>query len=207
MKKQIAVTYAIEHIARTLRNAREAQGLSQRALGAKAGMPQSHISKIENGAVDLRVSSLVELARVLDLELEIVARKALPAVHAITGRSDESAPAAAKSNRRALKELKQIQDIAARAIRARPTVIELAQIQQQVRELRHFPTIRDHLDTVRKAAVSVKAYHENTAGLDVLRDALAQLRDLRNVLAHALPTNNEADMVQPAYSLDDDDNG
>ncbi len=82
------MTYATEHIARTLRRAREARGLSQRALGARAGMPQSHISKIEKGAVDLRVSSLVELARVLDLELELVARKALPAVHAIAGSDD-----------------------------------------------------------------------------------------------------------------------
>ena len=80
------MTYVTEDIARTLRRAREARGLSQRALGARAGMPQSHISKIEKGAVDLRVSSLVALARVLDLELELVDRKALPAVHAIAGR-------------------------------------------------------------------------------------------------------------------------
>ena len=63
------MTYATEHIAPMLRSARETQGLSQRALSAMAGVPQSHISKIENGTVDLRVSSLVELARVLDLEL------------------------------------------------------------------------------------------------------------------------------------------
>ena len=201
------MTYATEHIARTLKNAREARGLSQRALSARAGMPQSHISKIENGAVDLRVSSLVELARVLDLELELVARKALPAVHAVVGRSDESAPTTAEANSRALKELKQFQDIAVLAMQARPTVIELAQIQQQVRELRHFPIIRDRLDTIRNAAAAVKAYHESTAGLDALRDALAQLRNLRNVLAHALPTSDDAERVQPAYSLDDNDHG
>ena len=202
------MTYATEHIARTLKSAREARGLSQRALSAKAGMPQSHISKIEKGAVDLRVSSLVELARALDLELELVARKTLPAVHAIVGRGNESAPSAAESSRRALKELKQIQDIAARATRARPTVIELAQIQQQVRELRHFPIVRDRLDTIRNAAAAVKAYHENTASLESLQDALVQLRDLRNALAHALPTSSDdAEMVQPAYSLDDDDHG
>ncbi len=201
------MTYATEHIARTLRKAREARGLSQRALSARTGIPQSHISKIENGAVDLRVSSLVELARVLDLELELVARKALPAVHAIVGRSDESVLAAAESNRRALKELKHFQSIAARATQARPTVIELAQIQQGVRELRHFPIIGDRLDTIRNAAAAVKAYHENTVGIDALRDALAQLRDLRNVLAHALPTRDDSETVQPAYSLDKDDHG
>ena len=84
------MTYATEHVARTLRNAREARGMSQRTLSARAGIPQSHISKIENGAVDLRVSSLVELARVLDLDLVLVPRKAVSAVHAIVRRRDES---------------------------------------------------------------------------------------------------------------------
>ncbi len=201
------MTYAIEHIARTLRNAREARGLSQRALGARAGMPQSHISKIEKGAVDLRVSSLVELARVLDLELELVSRKALPAVHAIVGRSGESTPAAAESSRRALNELKQLQDIAARAMRVRPTVIELARIQQQVRELRHFPIAEDRLDAIRNATAAVNAYDENAAGLEALQDALARLRGLRNALAHALPAGDDTGTVRPAYSLGDDDHG
>ena len=49
-----------------------------RELSAKFGVPQSHISKIENGAVDLRTSSLVALARVLDLELELVSKKTVP---------------------------------------------------------------------------------------------------------------------------------
>ena len=202
------MTYAIEHIARTLKSAREARGLSQRALSARAGMPQSHISKIEKGAVDLRVSTLVELARVLDLELELVARKALPAVHAIVARSDESAPAAARSGRRALRALKQIHDIAARAARVHPTVIELAGIQRQVRGLRHFTIAGDRLDTLRDAAAAVKAYHENAAGLESLQDALAQLRDLRTALAHALPAgSDDTETVRPAYSLDGDDHG
>lgn len=202
------MSYATEHIARTLRRARKARGLSQRALSARTGMPQSHISKIEKGAVDLRVSSLVELARVLDLELELVARKALPAVHAIVGRGDESASTAAGSSRRVLKELKQMQDVAARAIRAHPTVIELAQIQQQVRELRHFPVVKDRLNTLRNTAAAVKAYHENAAGPEALQDALAQLRGLRNALAHAPPAgSDDAETARPAYSLDDDDRG
>ncbi|MEX0824170.1 MAG: helix-turn-helix transcriptional regulator, partial [Woeseia sp.] len=62
---------------------RLAKGLSQRALSQLAGIPQSHISKIERGGVDLRVSSLVGLARVLDLELALVPRKSLSAVNAI----------------------------------------------------------------------------------------------------------------------------
>lgn len=89
--------YAIEHIAAALKAAREAKGLTQRALSDLAGVPQSHISKIEKGAVDLRVSSLIELARVLDLELVLVPRRSVSAMSAIarsmTGAVDEVRPA------------------------------------------------------------------------------------------------------------------
>jgi len=201
------MTYATEQIARTLRKAREARGLSQRALSAKAGIPQGHISKIENGAVDLRLSSLVELARVLELDLMLVPRYSVSAVQAIVGRSATTAPAPVGTGRRALNEFQRLQDMAARATRTRPTVLELAQIQREVRELRHFPIPGDRLDAIRDATAAVKAFHENTAGLDALRDALAQLRDLHNALAHDLPASHEPGTARPAYSLDDDDDG
>ncbi len=75
--------YAVEHIVGTLKAARGSKKLSQRALGGKVGVPQSHISKIESGAVDLRLSSLIELARVLDLELVLTPRKLVPAVQSL----------------------------------------------------------------------------------------------------------------------------
>ncbi len=77
------MSYLNDKILKSLKRARKAKGLSQRELSAKSGVPQSHISKIENGAVDLRVSSLVALARTLDLELELVPRKTVPAVQSI----------------------------------------------------------------------------------------------------------------------------
>jgi transcriptional regulator with XRE-family HTH domain len=46
-------------------------------------VPQSHISKIESGSVDLRISSLIALARVLDLELLVVPKKSVPAIKSI----------------------------------------------------------------------------------------------------------------------------
>lgn len=58
-------------------------GLSQRALAAKVGVPQGHISKIESSLVDLRTSSLIELARSLDLELMLVPRPLVPTVLAL----------------------------------------------------------------------------------------------------------------------------
>ena len=91
-KGNAGMTYATEHLAGTLKNARRAKGLSQRALGKMAAIPQGHVSKIEAGAVDLRVSSLVELARALDLELMLVPRKTVPAVQSIV-RGDAARPA------------------------------------------------------------------------------------------------------------------
>lgn len=79
--------YEIERLAQTLKAAREAKGLSQRALSQASGVPQSHISNIERGTVDLRVSSLIQLARHLGLELGLVPRKALPAVDSIVRRT------------------------------------------------------------------------------------------------------------------------
>lgn len=77
------MTYLNDQILSALREARQRKGLSQRALSAKSGVPQSHISRIEKGEVDLRVSSLIALARALDLELELVPKKSVPAIKSI----------------------------------------------------------------------------------------------------------------------------
>ena len=201
------MTYATEHIAPTLRSARETQGLSQRALSAMAGVPQSHISKIENGTVDLRVSSLVELARVLDLELILVPRKAVSAVHAVARSRAASVPTAVESSRQTLNELKRLQQSVARTTQIHPALPELAEILRLVRELKHFPIPRHYLDAVLNVAAAVKVFHEKPFSLNALRDSLAQLRNLRNALAHALPTSHDTETVRPAYDLDEDDDG
>ncbi len=46
-------------------------------------MPQPQISKIENAAVDLQASSLVDLARALELDVMLVPRKHVPAVESL----------------------------------------------------------------------------------------------------------------------------
>ena len=61
-----------------LTTARHRAGLSQRALADKVGLAQSHISKIERGAVDPQTTSVVEVARVLGLELSLVPISLMP---------------------------------------------------------------------------------------------------------------------------------
>jgi transcriptional regulator with XRE-family HTH domain len=55
--------------------ARKKRGLSQIEFGKMAGLPQSYISSIENGKRDIRLSTLIELSRLLGLELIIAPRE------------------------------------------------------------------------------------------------------------------------------------
>ncbi|MEW8418964.1 MAG: helix-turn-helix transcriptional regulator [Candidatus Thiodiazotropha endolucinida] len=77
------MVYIIEYIAQALKRARQSKNLSQRALSEKVKIPQAQISKIENSAVDLKVSTLINLARTLDLEVVLVPRKDMSAVSAV----------------------------------------------------------------------------------------------------------------------------
>lgn len=75
--------YSIQYIAEALKKARLKKGLSQRELSLKVKIPQSHISKIEKGDVDLQISSLIELARTLELEVMLVPRQLVMIVEAM----------------------------------------------------------------------------------------------------------------------------
>ena len=72
--------------------ARKVSGLSQAALGAMVGLPQSHISRVESGVVDIRLSSLLEISRTLGLEPIAVPRALVPAVRALIRASTAGAP-------------------------------------------------------------------------------------------------------------------
>lgn len=76
--------YSVSHWIEQLKRARKRQGLTQAELGRKVGLPQSYISKVEGGSIDLRLSSLLELARALELEPMLVPRSLVPAVQSLT---------------------------------------------------------------------------------------------------------------------------
>ena len=62
---------------------RQRRGWSQAELGRRIGLPQVHISGIETGKVSPRISTLLDLVRVLDHDLLLVPRTLVPAVHAL----------------------------------------------------------------------------------------------------------------------------
>ncbi len=199
------MTYATEQITQTLKHARETQVLSQRALSAKVGVPQSHISKIERGAVDLRASSLTDLARALDLEVMLVPRKSVYAVQAIVRSTGGNVDK--RAQHLVPKELTRLQDSVADLIQARPTMPELAQLQRSTRELVNFSIQESSLGEMQSAADAVKEFSYRMAGSDSLRKSLARINNIRNELAHAARELSETKTVWPAYSLDEDDDG
>ena len=77
------MTYKTEHLVGHARKAREAAGISQRALSHIAGLTQSHISQIESGKMEPGLSSFTDMTRALGLELMLVPRTLVPAVQGL----------------------------------------------------------------------------------------------------------------------------
>lgn len=75
-----------------LKRTRQDKKLKQSELGGKLGLPQSHISKIEKGGADPRLSTVEDMARLLDQELVLVPRTMLPAIRAILSGEDSQKP-------------------------------------------------------------------------------------------------------------------
>jgi transcriptional regulator with XRE-family HTH domain len=195
--------HAITHIATALKAARETKGMSQRALSQKAGVPQGHISKIETGAVDLRLSSLIELARVLDLELALVPRKSVPAVNSIVRSTGGTPREGSGPNRKewngVLAKLDKLSHIF-------PAEAELAQLQHLTRDLQHLGfTVLDR-QSLRDANNSLDAVLEKRDA-DGLHRLVLELKSLRNAAVHSSDDASAKSEVRPAYALEDDDSG
>ena len=198
------MSYLNDSILKNLREARQRKGLSQRELSAKSGVPQSHISKIEKGGVDLRVSSLIALARVLDLELELVPKKSVPAIKSIV-RSSVSADYE-QVQKRIHKQLAALDEMAAKAVKLSsiPRVSkELEAIQRlssQVERLQPSSKALEKIESSTKALQ--KALAQKSGVFEALRRSEEQLRSIRNLAAH-IPIPSAP--TKSAYSLDEVD--
>lgn len=196
----------IEEIAASLREARIAKALTQKALGQRVGLPQSHISKIEKGAVDLKLSSLVEIARALELEIKLVPRKALPAVEGAVRAHD-----AAVETSRALSLLNQQAQV---ADRIKANFPDLPQIEAFQNAIRSIPKLQfdvaqlKALDEALKPAKRLSSIVEGQGGVAVLtkrlEEATSALRHFRNMQVQHAPLI-EAARQRPAYRLEEDD--
>lgn len=217
------MAYSTEQLTQDLKTAREGKGLSQRTLSKLAGLPQSHISRIENGGVDLRLSSLVEIARALDLEVTLVPRKNLSAVRSIVQPRLPTMHATGNATK-AGKELQRLRNTAAKIAHENPALTDAAQLQRRVNDLNHLQLPSSALEELRKindslrrptsALEELRRINESetaspaaTEALRKITESLGHVQQLRNELVHSQSRIRSIGKIRPAYSLDDDDHG
>lgn len=80
----------IQNLISALKDTRKAKGLSQGELADKLGIPQSHLSRIESGHVNIQLSSLVEMARMLELEVMLIPRQEVSLVKGLIASKEKS---------------------------------------------------------------------------------------------------------------------
>lgn len=202
MQKTTSKRYGLESLTEAIREARLAKGWSQRDLSARAQLTQAQISRIESGEVNLQVSTLLELARSLDLDLQLVPRSALTAVEAAVRSAEERTQE--RSTRNMLASLRRL---AEEARRSAPNREDIASIASSLQELE---PLASHLRGTFKSA-DLERLRANLEGFlsdppaerprraRAYRDAAAWLKNLRNTLMHTPHAE------RPAYSLDDED--
>ena len=193
-------------------------------------MPQSHISKIESGQVDVRASSLIEIARAVDLELKLVPRSLVPTIEAlsrppiddragITG----AATTTIQEAHRALKGIEKDASRISRMLGAAPEITRLAETARELNEMPITPSQAEQiLQLTRSIAISknvlkglsaanhnVSEIHKRADVGKLLKEATQAnniFRGFRNALAHGATSPKVGSI--PAYRLtrgDDDD--
>jgi transcriptional regulator with XRE-family HTH domain len=205
----MGTSYAVEQLARTLKHARIERGLSQRELAERAGLGQSRLALIEAGGVDLRTSTLVQLARALDLELVLTPRRVLSAVQSLTGSSPARTRGAGPRSVQGtpIRVLRRLQRRLVPLERAYSSSLELAQAKSAVRALMELgPDLGPAtLQPLRRTAHWLAlARTDKARALQLLAKATAQLQELRQTLPASPHLDQTPQVQRGAYSLEDE---
>ena len=196
----------IDEIAACIRAARQAKAMTQKELGQRVGLPQSHISKIEKGAVDLQLSSLVEIARALGLELKLVPRKALPAVEGVL-----RAQGTTVETSRALNLLNEQAKLAGRIKDSFPEISQIEAFQIAIRNTRklqfdaaQLKALDEALQPAKRLKSLIDAQQDSEGKLaKQLAEAASSLKHFHNIQAQNPPIETRRQL--PAYRLEEDD--
>lgn len=194
------MVYKSEELIVQLRNAREAAGISQRALSASSGLTQSHISHIERGTTEPGLSSLIDAARALDLELVLVPKKLLPAVRGVIQRKKDEHDVSSKDSKAALREIARGERLVKKQKALYGSSVYLDRITENLRFLRHAPLGYDDLAIVRQALQTLNRYQASKQSRDIVSEIATTLQSLRNRIAHS-----RVETPRPAYGLNEED--
>jgi transcriptional regulator with XRE-family HTH domain len=190
--------YKSEELVQAIKDRRTAAHISQRALSGRSGLTQAHISQIETGSLEPGLSSFIDMARGLDLELVLVPKKLLPAVQGILRQTPtESSPQAGEA---ALREISRGERLVAKQKRLYGSSADLDRIADYLRFFRHAPLRKPELETVNKAINTLKRYQASPQSKDTVAAIAADLQQLRNRVAHS-----PSETPRSAYAVDEED--
>ncbi len=203
MQDNISKLYSLEHIANALKEARNTKGWSQRELSARSRIAQPQISRFENGDVDMQLSSLIELARALDLDLQLVPRSAVQAVAAVMKEREGEAEEAAL--RKTLKRLIQVVSTFEQTHPHLTSILHLKDAALEVEEMAYILVPKAANQVIGGVAQRLEdlATTQKRSPARFSRDikaATQELRTLRNIAVHGQGLKQ-----LPAYSLDEED--
>jgi transcriptional regulator with XRE-family HTH domain len=209
-----------DEITAVIRDVRKAKGLSQSRLSARIGVPQSHISKIENGTVDIKLSSLVQIARALDLEVKLVPRQSLPAVESVVRSTrgfprDRTGPALSE-----IKKLERTLDGLKIKLSSANVSLPLDTIEKYLQSLKVLKYDTDAFVRLRKTLEPISKLGETLSAINIvdkvganpsplakeinkLNRATDALSGLRNSLTRSFDVTDKA--LRPAYTFKEDD--
>jgi hypothetical protein len=169
---------------------------------------QSRLALIEAGGVDLRTSTLVQLARALDLELVLAPRRVLPAVQSLTEGQPRRGQEFGRHSVRGtpIRVLRHIQKHIAALERAQPSK-ELAQAKSAVQALIEVgPDLGfSTLQPLRRSVHWLGLARANKAQAQpLLVKAAAQLQELHQMLPATARLEQAPQAQRAAYSLEDE---
>jgi transcriptional regulator with XRE-family HTH domain len=193
------VGYKSEDLIREIRDRRADAGISQRALAARSGLTQAHISQIETGTLEPGLSSFIDMARALDLEIMLVPKKFLPAVQGIL-RQTSAAQSTPQDGEAALREIARGERLVIKQKQLYGSSADLDRISDALRFLRHAPLRKPDLQIVTDAINKLRRYQASQQSKDVVAALATELQQLRNRLVH-----NPSEAPRPAYAIDDED--
>jgi len=208
------INNAAQATGQQLAEARKRKGLSQRDLAARVGIQQAHLSKIELGKVDTRLSSLVEIARALDLDVQLVPRQAIAAVQGAVRAAQSEAVDTTES--RALATLARYaadytQDVAGFG-EAHPDREAAWRLNNTIADIRSRPLTPETMKALQPAiplleelSSSFKDDIPPSRFASLIRLAERSLRRARHLQLGAARAAPATPAPQPAYRLDDED--
>lgn len=189
-----------EPIIDRLRAARRVAGVTQRELSRRTGITQSHISLIENGAVEPGLPSIIQIARALELELVVVPKKLVPAVNGIIRGNEPIGQLTPEQGATALRQLQRGQRLVVKLAALHGAMPDLERIGTTLRDMQRLNLRPEDVRDLGRLIDDLRRFHANPQVASEVRRIADALRRLRNTVVH-----EEPEAPRPAYAGDDEE--